>query len=79
VTVLEHFQFCQVSEISFPLIIDAFDDNATTLEIKTYRAMQSRFVSWAGLFGSSRVRDGFWLKLVKMFRADFGPAHTSFL
>jgi len=29
--------------------------------------------------GRARFRSGFGLKFVKMFRADFGPAYTSFL
>jgi len=47
------------------------------------RNVRNTVVSPAGLFRSGRVRAGFWagfgLKLVKMFRADFGPAYTSFL
>jgi len=43
VTVVEHFPIWQVNQtnqISLPLITNATDDSATTLEITTNKAMQ---------------------------------------
>jgi len=40
VTVIEHFRIWQVNQITFPLIINATDVSATTLEITTNKAMQ---------------------------------------
>jgi len=40
VTVIEHFQIWQVNQISLPLIINATDGSATTLEIMTKKVTQ---------------------------------------
>jgi len=40
VTVIEHFSIWQVNQISLPLIINAADDSAMTLEITTNKAIQ---------------------------------------
>jgi len=40
VTVIEHFRIWQVNQITLPLIINAIDDSATTLEITTNETMQ---------------------------------------
>jgi len=42
VTVIEHFHVWQVNQISLPLIINATDDSATTLEITTNKAAVMR-------------------------------------
>ena len=44
VTDIEHFRIWQVNQTTLPLIINATDDSATTLEITTNKAMQR--VSW---------------------------------
>ena len=40
VTDVEHFRIWQVNQTTLPLIINATDDSATTLEITTNKAMQ---------------------------------------
>ena len=40
VTVIEHFRIWQVNQITLPLIINATDDSATTLEITRNKVMQ---------------------------------------
>jgi len=40
VIVIEHFRIWQVNQITLPLIINATDDSATTLEFMTNKVMQ---------------------------------------
>jgi len=61
VTVIEHFRIWQVNQISLPLIVNATDDSATTLEVTTNKArsavMQSPLMECAYNFINLQTSD----------------------